>query len=195
MPSSNCWFLAWGMIIGLALLISTVDLFVRDQQALKSYVNLLRLMVWRYLVLKVLTHSFPMHPFSSPWKHQKTVKFSDVFRGKRKGALGMNEFIDRKSLLILGTLLKLVRFKTTKCLSSTVPHMKFYTFPVGPDLVRINNKKTVNVARVIKINDQNGRATFMSHKRWIYLQHFCLLFLLLLWTNNDLLCWVAWSPS
>ena len=150
---SNCWFLAWGMTRGLVLLISTVDLFVRDQQALKSYVNLLRLMVWRYLVLKVLTHSFPMHSFSSPWKHQKTVKFSDVFRGKRKGALGMNEFIDRKSLLILGTLLKLVRFKTTKCLSSTVPHMKFYTFPVGPDLVRINNKKTVNVARVIKIND------------------------------------------
>ena len=25
-----------------------------------------------------------MHPFSSPWKHQKTVGFSDIFRGKRK---------------------------------------------------------------------------------------------------------------
>ena len=25
-----------------------------------------------------------MHPFSSPWKHQKTVRFSDIFRGKRK---------------------------------------------------------------------------------------------------------------
>ena len=23
-----------------------------------------------------LTHSFPMHPFSTPWKHQKTVRFS-----------------------------------------------------------------------------------------------------------------------
>ena len=28
-----------------------------------------------------LTHSFPMHPFSTPWKHQKTARFSDVFRG------------------------------------------------------------------------------------------------------------------
>ena len=33
-----------------------------------------------------LTHLFPMHPFSTPWKHQrtvrfqKTVRFSDVFR-------------------------------------------------------------------------------------------------------------------
>ena len=31
-----------------------------------------------------------MHPFSTPWKHQKTVRFSDVFRGQRKGALGTN---------------------------------------------------------------------------------------------------------
>ena len=28
-----------------------------------------------------LTHLFPMHPFSTPWKHQKTVRLSDVFRG------------------------------------------------------------------------------------------------------------------
>ena len=27
-----------------------------------------------------LTHSFPMHPFSTPWKHQKNIRFSDVFR-------------------------------------------------------------------------------------------------------------------
>ena len=31
-----------------------------------------------------------MHPFPTPWKHQKTVRFSDVFRWKRKGVLGMN---------------------------------------------------------------------------------------------------------
>ena len=29
---------------------------------------------------KPLTHYFPMHPFSNPWKHQKTVRFSDVFK-------------------------------------------------------------------------------------------------------------------
>ena len=28
-----------------------------------------------------LTDLFPMHPFFTPWKHQKTVRFSDVFRG------------------------------------------------------------------------------------------------------------------
>ena len=28
-----------------------------------------------------LTHSFPMQPFLTPWKHQKTVRFSDIFRG------------------------------------------------------------------------------------------------------------------
>ena len=28
-----------------------------------------------------LTHLFLMHPFSTSWKHQKTVKLSDVFRG------------------------------------------------------------------------------------------------------------------
>ena len=27
-----------------------------------------------------LTHSFPMHPSSTPWKRQKTLRFSDVFR-------------------------------------------------------------------------------------------------------------------
>ena len=29
----------------------------------------------------LLTHSFPMNPFSTPWKHQKTVRFSDIFKG------------------------------------------------------------------------------------------------------------------
>ena len=35
-----------------------------------------------------LAHLLPIHPFSTPWKHQKTVRFSDVFREARKGALG-----------------------------------------------------------------------------------------------------------
>ena len=29
----------------------------------------------------ILTHLLPMHPFSKLWKHQKTVRFSDVLRG------------------------------------------------------------------------------------------------------------------
>ena len=35
-----------------------------------------------------LIHLLPMHPFSTPWKHQKTLWFSDVLRGWGKGALG-----------------------------------------------------------------------------------------------------------
>ena len=31
-----------------------------------------------------------MHPFSTPWKNQKTVRFTDVFRGYRKRILGTN---------------------------------------------------------------------------------------------------------
>ena len=31
-------------------------------------------------VLGMLTNSFLMHPFSNPWKNQKTVRSSDVFR-------------------------------------------------------------------------------------------------------------------
>ena len=37
-----------------------------------------------------LIHSLPMQLLSTPWKHQKTVRFSNVFRGFRKGALGTN---------------------------------------------------------------------------------------------------------
>ena len=28
---------------------------------------------------KALSHLLPMHPFSTPWKRQKTLQFSDVF--------------------------------------------------------------------------------------------------------------------
>ena len=31
------------------------------------------------LVVNALTHLFPMHPFSTPWKHQETLRFSDVY--------------------------------------------------------------------------------------------------------------------
>ena len=41
--------------------------------------------------LKVLlTHLFPMHPFSIPWKHQKPVRFSKVLKRRKKGALATN---------------------------------------------------------------------------------------------------------
>ena len=37
-----------------------------------------------------LTHSFPIHPFSTLWKHQKTVRFSGFSSGQRKIVLGTN---------------------------------------------------------------------------------------------------------
>ena len=45
-----------------------------------------------------LTHFLSMHPFSTPWKHQKTVRFLNVlrvsvFREYRKGALGTKGLI------------------------------------------------------------------------------------------------------
>ena len=46
-----------------------------------------------FVLYNVLTHLFPMHPFSTPCKHQKIFRFSDVFRGLRKGALGTNGLI------------------------------------------------------------------------------------------------------
>ena len=34
-----------------------------------------------------------MNPFSSPWKHYKTVRFSDIFQGLRKSTYGTNKLI------------------------------------------------------------------------------------------------------
>ena len=37
-----------------------------------------------------LTHYNPVLLFYTPWKHQKTFRFSDVYRGYRKATLGCN---------------------------------------------------------------------------------------------------------
>ena len=37
-----------------------------------------------------------MQPFSTPWKYQKIVRFSDVLRGIEKGCIG-NEWIKEKN--------------------------------------------------------------------------------------------------
>ena len=34
-----------------------------------------------------LIYLFRMQPFSNPWKHQKTIRFSGVFRGGRKSCI------------------------------------------------------------------------------------------------------------
>ena len=71
--------------------------FVSVKQVLKSIKNWLKLINFflfglistfktRLLITNYLTQFFPMHPSSTPWKHQKTLRFFDVFRGQRKGA-------------------------------------------------------------------------------------------------------------
>ena len=40
--------------------------------------------------VKHLTHLLLMHPFSTPWKHQKTFRFYNVFKGQRKCVLEAN---------------------------------------------------------------------------------------------------------
>ena len=42
------------------------------------------------IILCTLTHLFQKQHFSIPWKNQKTPRFSDIFRGQGKGALGTN---------------------------------------------------------------------------------------------------------
>ena len=36
---------------------------------------------WNYVRKRSLIHLLPMHPFSTPWKSQNTLRFFDVFRG------------------------------------------------------------------------------------------------------------------
>ena len=49
------------------------------------WIEFFQKMVWLVLVglgvtVLELTHLFPMLPFTTPWKHHKTLQFSDVFR-------------------------------------------------------------------------------------------------------------------
>ena len=44
-----------------------------------------------------LTHKFPMHPFSTHWKLQKSIRFSEVFKGLRKSALATNDLMSATS--------------------------------------------------------------------------------------------------
>ena len=50
-----------------------------------------------------LTHYSPMLLFYTPWKHKKTFRFSDVFRGYIKATTGCNGLIFTSSLGDYGT--------------------------------------------------------------------------------------------
>ena len=55
-----------------------------------------------------LTDLFPMQIFSTPWKHQKTLRLSDEFRGKRKGALGTNRLMESSISAFHATVLSIL---------------------------------------------------------------------------------------
>ena len=74
-------------------------LFFKDQVPLPKNLTFFVLLIYfidnynqeLLFSLKVLlTHLFPMHPFSIPWKHQKPVRFSKVLKRRKKGALATN---------------------------------------------------------------------------------------------------------
>ena len=53
--------------------------FQIDRLSLKSSKKFWTLDV---IFVSLMTHLFPMHPFSTPWKYQKTRRFSDISRGR-----------------------------------------------------------------------------------------------------------------
>ena len=53
----------------------------------------------KYNLDYILGHLFPMHLSSTPWKHQKTVRFSDVFGEVGKGCIG-NKWVTQMGLVI-----------------------------------------------------------------------------------------------
>ena len=56
----------------------------RQIQIAFAKVNISNAMVKKDLCPRTLTYLFPMHPFSTSWKHKKTIRFSDVFRGRER---------------------------------------------------------------------------------------------------------------
>ena len=85
----------------------------------------------------ILTHSFPKHPFSAPWKHRKTVRFSNVFRGLRKGPLGTNglkRYFRHPSKF--SKFIKLVVWKVTKC--GVFPGPYFPVFGFNTEIYSVN---------------------------------------------------------
>ena len=48
-----------------------------------------------------LTHFWPIFPFYTPWKHQKNVRFSGVFRGYKMGIFARKSYSNSPDVLAL----------------------------------------------------------------------------------------------
>ena len=63
----------------------------------------------------LLNYLFQMHPFSTLWKHQKTLRIFDVFRRRwRKGALETDGFISRVMFTHVFILVRVVAYLKVK---------------------------------------------------------------------------------
>ena len=90
-------------------------------------------MNWK--VWSIITHLFPMHPFSSPWKHQKNLRFFWCFQGEEKGCIG-NKWVN-----ILFCLLEVpIKFLDVKILINGITE---------PVVVQLSNHDTVQDIRQI----------------------------------------------
>ena len=69
----------------------------------------------------ILTHSFLMHPFSTPWKHQETLRSSDVFQGVEKECIG-NEWVNMKNNTNM----------------SKINPKQIFRYVVGPNIFELN---------------------------------------------------------
>ena len=56
-------------------------------ELLTFFIKFLIIIWWCFNKIQ-LTNLFQMHPFSSPWKHQKTLRISFVYGGLEKGHIG-----------------------------------------------------------------------------------------------------------
>ena len=88
----------WWFSVVLLLFTCVLDLLLQVLTLWKLKSVLTQAFLVNFLVKKNpvnLTHLFPMHRFSTPWKHQKTLTltFSDAFRGYKKGTLRTNGLI------------------------------------------------------------------------------------------------------
>ena len=79
----NKWVLLWTccaenvkilFLMSVFIIVINIGIILSFQQKYYSYNNSEK--DQPFTVYAHLTHSFPMHPFSTPWKHQKTVRFS-----------------------------------------------------------------------------------------------------------------------
>ena len=59
-------------------------------------------------MMEIFCEKSEVQPSPTPWKNKKTLRFSDVFRGLKKEALGVNGLII--NLMVIGSLNGLIGY-------------------------------------------------------------------------------------